>query len=105
VLFIEPTIVDPRLQAKHSRLVTSLMHSACGDLCLNARGDLARKESFDADWNELPAGQYRPGAVLAHISRNGWELSADGAQFILENCSFDRRDEKLLVAVARGVEG
>jgi hypothetical protein len=104
MLFIEPTITDPRLQAKHTRLATSLLHSACGDLCLNRRGDLCRKEVYDENWNALALGDYRYGAVLAHISHAGWELTSDGAQFILENCGFDRRDEKLLVSIARGGE-
>ena len=73
-------------QSWQTKIVTELLMSACGDLTLNRRGDLARKETCDEEWNDLPAGQYRYGDVLAQITREGWKLTADGAQFILENC-------------------
>ena len=74
-------------QTWHTRIVTELLYCACGDLALDARGHLTTKTTYDYEaGKELPAGQFRHGDKLALISREGWTLTPNGAQFILENC-------------------
>lgn len=93
-------------QARHTRIVTELMMSACGDLILDKRGNLCYRRMHDADtWADLSWEQHGIGDKLADITRAGWALTADGAQFILENCPPEpgrRGDRRFLEALARG---
>jgi len=58
-----------------------------GDLMLTSGGDLAYRKIYDEETlKDLPHEISRPAQILAKISRHGWTLTADGCQFILENC-------------------
>ncbi len=81
--------LTPTTQAWHTRMVTSLMHSACGDLILSRHGNLCSRDSLDdtdVGFCDLPWAQHKVGMTLAWIAIGGWVLTADGAQWILENC-------------------
>lgn len=90
-------------QPRHTRIVTELLMSSCGDLMLDRRGDLCRREIWSEEFKELPWDQHKPGCKLAIITRFGWTLTGDGAQYILENCSpGSASDVKFLQGVVRG---
>lgn len=98
-------------QSRHTRLAVSLMNSAKGDLLLDGHGDLCYGYDFDLDGHDLPNNQRRAGEKLATIGwsegNDGcWTLTPAGAQFILENCSFAKRDTQFLRSIVREpVEG
>jgi hypothetical protein len=92
-------------QAWHTAIVTGLLSSSCGDLILDQRGDLCTRNVWEVtpedSWGkELPWAQQTPGTKLAIIFSGGWRLTAAGANYILENSIFDRKDEKKLTAIA-----
>ena len=83
----------PIPQSFHNSTVTLLMWQANGDLILDRRGNLCTRNVWDDDelpGKELPWQQHRPGMRLATLSGDGWTVTRDGAQFILENCPPDR---------------
>jgi len=92
-------------QAWHTATVTALLNSSCGDLILDKHGDLCTRVRHDwasDDCRDLPWDQHKPGTKLAIITRYGWTLTANGANYILENCSYDKKDRKKLEAVFDG---
>jgi len=90
-------------QARHNRLVTALMNSAKGDLILNNRGHVCYRRMYDeVTGKDLPFAQHTCREILAYITSEGWLLSSDGAQFILENCGHEKRDVKWLRGLAMG---
>lgn len=90
-------------QAMHTRLTVALMSAAMGDLMLiPGNGSLAYRETYDeSTGRDYPREISKPGQVLARISAAGWTLTAQGAQFILENCPpINARDLAALRAIA-----
>jgi hypothetical protein len=81
-------------QAWHNRIVTQFMQSARGDLILDRIGHLHYREMNNFETGkELPWAQHGLGEMLAEISRDGWMLLPNGAQFILENCPPDNESD------------
>lgn len=75
-------------QAWNTRIVVQLMNSAKGDLMLDIYGNLTSRQTYDPEtFKDLPFEQHRVGSyTMALIGRDGWVLTPDGAQFIIENC-------------------
>lgn len=85
-------------QAWQTAIVTGLMMSSCGDLILDGRGDLCRRQPWNADYTrELAWAEHRIGEKLAIITREGWTLTTDGVEYILANEIFEPKDKKRLV--------
>lgn len=87
-------------QARHTRIVTDLMHSSCGDLMLDRFGNLCTRVTYDDNFKTLPWEKHLIGGTLAIITRFGWTLTACGAEYILENNIFEKRDLKFLRAIS-----
>jgi hypothetical protein len=89
------------MQAWNTRIVTSLLNSAKGDLILDGNGDLCYRRTYDDDGRDLPWAQHTIGERLANIGWDGWMITPAGAQFILENCSpGNKHDMRKLAAIA-----
>jgi hypothetical protein len=89
-------------QAWHTAQVVALMNGARGDLMLDHNGDLFTRDTWCAEtYKELPYAQHTPRECVARVSRDGWTLTADGAEFILQNLPPERKvDAVKLRAVA-----
>jgi hypothetical protein len=95
---------NPKDQPRHNRIALDLLNSSAGDLILDGMGDLCRRETWDEDYrNELPWAQHRVGERLAEINRFGWRLTPDGAEYILSNEIFLRKDLRFLKEVRTGL--
>jgi hypothetical protein len=78
--------IAPHTRA-HNDMVAYLMNAARGDLILDRQGNLCTRNIWNlVDYSELPFDQHTSCDLLARISAEGWILTPDGAQFILENC-------------------
>lgn len=88
----------------HTAIVTGLLNSSKGDLILDQAGDLCTRIRHDwaGDGKEIPWHHQKPGTKLAIIYSAGWRLTSAGAEYILQNSGFLRKDEKRLRAIADG---
>jgi hypothetical protein len=94
--------LTPRDQAWHSRIVTRLLNSSKGDLMLDGHGNLCTRITWaDGGMRDLAWKDHQPGEILALIGSDGWVLLFAGAQYILENSIFDKRDLRKLEAITR----
>lgn len=95
--------------AWNTRIVTNLLMSSCGDLILDNRGDLCTRKTFDDNYKDVPWNEQKPQTKLATIGYVGdskgtgtWTLTPMGAEYILENCSYDAGDRAGLEAIRKG---
>lgn len=71
----------------NDKMTAYLFNAAKGDLILNRFGNLCARSCYHPDTlRDLPFNEHTPGVVLATIDPQGWQLTEDGAEWILENC-------------------
>lgn len=89
----------------HNRMAVYLQNAAKGDLMLDHYGNLTTRNIWDdVTHKELPFNQHRAGNTLALIGSDGWLLTNEGAQFILENCPPENNSDIRKLGIVSRVE-